>query len=143
LYRQIIYILVPYFLAISRLTNTIFLKVIIIPKSILWSKHFSQYKSCTRELKHVYMYAFEEQSINAYCTVTIEKAVKHIATSIIRKWPHRETFSASSSWRMNLWMKTRKIKSWRKQYFTGYQIYFNYVTLRFTSFLLRIRWQFK
>jgi len=31
-----------------------------------------------------------------YCTVTAENAQKHIVTSTIRKWPHRETFSASS-----------------------------------------------
>jgi len=32
-----------------------------------------------------------------YRTVTTENAAKHIVTSIIRKCPHRETFSASSS----------------------------------------------
>jgi len=31
-----------------------------------------------------------------YCTVTAEKAVKHIVASKIRKWPHRETLSAFS-----------------------------------------------
>ena len=37
-------------------------------------------------------------------TITTEKAAKHIVASIIRKWPHRETFSASSSCCMNLWI---------------------------------------
>jgi hypothetical protein len=37
-----------------------------------------------------------------YSTVTAEKAAKHIVTSKIRKWPHRETFSASSICCMNL-----------------------------------------
>jgi len=36
-----------------------------------------------------------QQFIN--CTVTIEKAAKHIATNTIRKCPHRQIFSASSS----------------------------------------------
>jgi len=40
-----------------------------------------------------------------YCTVTAEKAVKHIVASNIRKWPHRETFSASSRCCMNLWIR--------------------------------------
>jgi len=40
-----------------------------------------------------------------YCTVTRENAAKHIATSTIRKWPHRETFSASSKCCMNLRFK--------------------------------------
>jgi len=57
--------------------------------------------------------------------VTIEKAAKHIVTSKSRKWPHRETFSASSSCCMNLWMKTTcTVKSWREKCFTGYQIRF-------------------
>ena len=40
-----------------------------------------------------------------YCTVTAEKAVKHIAASKIRKWPHREAFSALSRCCMNLCFK--------------------------------------
>jgi len=40
-----------------------------------------------------------------YCTVTREKAVKHNAANTIRKWPHRETFRASSSCCMNLRFK--------------------------------------
>ena len=40
-----------------------------------------------------------------YCTVTIENAARHVVTSNIRKWPHRETFSTSSSCCMNLWIK--------------------------------------
>jgi hypothetical protein len=40
-----------------------------------------------------------------YCTVTTENAASHIVASIIRKWPHRETFSASSSCCMNLWIR--------------------------------------
>ena len=40
-----------------------------------------------------------------YFTVTTEKAAKHIPTSVIRKWPHRETFSVSSSCCMNLWIR--------------------------------------
>jgi len=67
--------------------------------------------------------------------VTIEKAAKHIATSKIRKWPHRETFSASSSCCMNLWMKTTcTVKSWGKKCFTGYQIRCNCETLRCSRF---------
>jgi hypothetical protein len=42
------------------------------------------------------VYAFAEESIQVNCTVTTEKAAKHIVTSKISKWPHRETFSASS-----------------------------------------------
>jgi len=38
-------------------------------------------------------------------------------------------------------MKTRKMKSWTKQCFTGYQIYFNYVTSRCTRFLLHVKRQ--
>jgi len=40
-----------------------------------------------------------------YCTVTTEKAVKHIAANRTRKWPHRPIFSASSRCCMYLWMK--------------------------------------
>ena len=40
-----------------------------------------------------------------YCTVTTENAARHVVTSNIRKWPHRETFSTSSSCCMNLWIK--------------------------------------
>ena len=40
-----------------------------------------------------------------YRTVTKEKAAKQIVTSVITKWPHRETFSASSSCCINLWIK--------------------------------------
>ena len=37
-----------------------------------------------------------------YSTVTAEKAAKHIVAIKIRKWPHREKFSTSSSCCMNL-----------------------------------------
>ena len=40
-----------------------------------------------------------------YCTVTAEKAEKHMVASAIRKWPHRETFRASSSCCMYLRLK--------------------------------------
>ena len=40
-----------------------------------------------------------------YCTVATEKAAKHIVASKIRKWPHTEIFSASSSCCMNLWIR--------------------------------------
>ena len=40
-----------------------------------------------------------------YHTVTAENAAKHIVASIIRNWPHREIFSASSSCRIRLWVK--------------------------------------
>jgi len=40
-----------------------------------------------------------------YRTVTAEKAEKHIVTSAIRMWPHRETFSASSICCIYLWIK--------------------------------------
>jgi hypothetical protein len=39
-----------------------------------------------------------------YCTVTTEKAAKHIAASRTRKWPHRPIFSTSSRCCMYLWM---------------------------------------
>jgi len=45
-----------------------------------------------------------------YRTVTAENAAKHIVASIIRKWPHRETLSASSSCCMNLWIKRTSSK---------------------------------
>jgi len=41
-----------------------------------------------------------------YCTVTTEKAAVHIVASKIRKWPHRETFSVSSSCCTNLWERS-------------------------------------
>jgi len=48
-----------------------------------------------------------------YCTVTAEKAVKHIVASKIRKWPHRETFSASSRWCRNLWIRGTNSVHWK------------------------------
>jgi hypothetical protein len=50
------------------------------------------------------VYCYNMQQILLF-TVTAEKAVKHIATSKIRKWPHRQTLSASSSCCMNLWIR--------------------------------------
>jgi len=98
--------LAPVLLAISRLIHSVFLKVIIFPSRFLWGKIFSHYKKHAHvglyACVYTHTYIFAEESIKIYCTVTIEKAAKHIAASIIRKWPHRETFSASSSWRMNL-----------------------------------------
>jgi len=52
----------------------------------------------TRAIRiYVYIYAFVKKCIYVYCTVTREKAVKHTVTIKIRKWPHREILSASSS----------------------------------------------
>jgi hypothetical protein len=45
-----------------------------------------------------------------YCTVTTEKAAKHIVASKSIKCPHRETFSASSSCCMNLSIRRGKVK---------------------------------
>jgi len=48
-----------------------------------------------------------------YRTVTAEKATIHIVDSKIRKWPHRETFSASSSCCMNLWIRGKSTLYWK------------------------------
>jgi len=55
-----------------------------------------------------------------YCTVTRENAAKHIATSVIRKWPHKETFSASSRYCMNLWIRGTISVYWKYQYVNRY-----------------------
>jgi hypothetical protein len=50
-----------------------------------------------------------------YHTVATEKAAKHIVANKIRKWPHRETFSASSMYCMNLWIKGTMSLHWKYQ----------------------------
>jgi hypothetical protein len=60
-----------------------------------------------------------------YCTVTTEKAAKHIVASKIRKWPHRGTFSASSRLCTYLYMRRRGIiklleKNFCKGVFTAF-----------------------
>ena len=57
-------------------------------------------------ISYTYTYCYNMQQI-LLCTVTTEKAAKHIATRKIRKWPHRETFNASSRYCVNLWIKRR------------------------------------
>jgi hypothetical protein len=48
-----------------------------------------------------------------YCTVTREKAQKHIVASTNRKWPHRETFRTSSRYCMNLWVRGTHSVQWK------------------------------
>ena len=55
-----------------------------------------------------------------YCTVTTEKAAKHIAANMTRKWPHRPIFSASSSCCMYLWMRRVILISPREKFCDGH-----------------------
>jgi hypothetical protein len=55
--------------------------------------------------RHISAATLQRTTVFFYRTVTAEKAAKHIVASIIRKWPHRETFSASSRCGMNLSVK--------------------------------------
>jgi hypothetical protein len=58
------------------------------------------------------LYCYNIQQI-LLCTVTAEKAAKHTATSNIKKWPHRQTFSASSRYCMNLWIRGTCLVHWK------------------------------
>jgi hypothetical protein len=54
--------------------------------------------------KSVSLYGYRWQQI-LYCTVTVEKAPKHIVANRTRKWPHRPIFRVSSRCCMYLWMR--------------------------------------
>ena len=55
--------------------------------------HLPDYKASHFSSHHFLMLQHEK---TLYRTVTRERAEKHIAANRTRKWPHRETFSASS-----------------------------------------------
>jgi hypothetical protein len=73
---------------------------------------------CVTFKKSVSLYCCRWQQI-LYCTVTTEKAAKHIVANRTRKWPHRPIFSASSRCCMNLWMRRDIVLSQQEMFCEG------------------------
>ena len=75
--------------------------------SCIWKNYVGYTRRCIST--RIQNATFQQRHYNIlqflYCTVTAEKAAKHIVTSIIKKWPHREILNASSSCCVNLWIK--------------------------------------
>jgi len=65
--------------------------------------HF--YQTSIRHISAVSICQYYNMHYFLYCTVATEKAAKHIVPSKIRNWPQTETFSATSSCCMNLWIR--------------------------------------
>jgi hypothetical protein len=81
-----------------------------VDRSCIWKKWVKILMHIYLNTKRQISAATLQHTTVLYCTVTAEKALKHIVASTIRKWPHRGTFSISSRCCVNLWIKRTTAK---------------------------------